>query len=66
MDLTSLMSIMLEIYRRDIIVLLIGKLVLLTGLFLACFSPKNRPLVDSSQMTNLILTPEEKTHRARP
>jgi|GEM_PF-4995549 len=53
-------------YRRDIIVLFVGKLLLLTGLFSACFSPKNRPLIGSSQMTSLLLPLEEKTHNARP
>ena len=53
-------------YRRDIIILFIGKLILLIGLFWVCFSPKNRPLIDVPQMTNLILNTEEKPPHARP
>ncbi len=52
-------------YRRDIIVLFIGKLILLIGLFLACFSPKSRPAIGASQMTTLILNTEEKPSHAR-
>jgi hypothetical protein len=50
-------------YRRDLIVLFVGKLILLIGLFLACFSPKNRPHVCSKEATNFILS--EETHHAR-
>ena len=53
-------------FRRDITILLIGKLILLAGLFLFCFSPKNRPRIDSEQMTNLILPPKEKVPDVRP
>jgi cbb3-type cytochrome oxidase subunit 3 len=53
-------------YRRDIIILFIGKLILLIGLFWVCFSPKHRPFIDASEMTNLILNTEEKTPHARP
>lgn len=53
-------------YRRDIIILLIGKLTLLIALFWVCFSSKNRPLIDVPRMTNLILNTEEKLPHARP
>jgi hypothetical protein len=53
-------------FRRDIFLLLTGKLILLAGLFLACFPPKSRPKVDSSQMANVILCSKEETSDARP
>lgn len=58
------LGIMPRTYRRDLIVLFVGKLILLIGLFLACFSPKNRPQIGSKEATNLILSKEE-THNAR-
>ena len=53
-------------FRRDITILLIGKLILLAGLFLFFFSPKSRPRIDSEQMTHLILSPKEKVPNVRP
>jgi len=53
-------------YQRDIIVLFIGKLILLIGLFWICFSPKNRPLIGTLQTTDMILNTEEKIPHARP
>ncbi|MBX9805316.1 MAG: hypothetical protein K2Y18_06145 [Alphaproteobacteria bacterium] len=51
-------------YRRDLIVLFIGKLILLISLFLACFSPKNRPVIGPSQMTGSLLNLPEKAPHA--
>lgn len=52
-------------YRRDIIVLFIGKLIVLIGLFMVCFSPKSRPAIGASQMTKFILNTEVKPSHAR-
>lgn len=46
-------------YRRDLMVLFVVKLILLTGLFLACFSPKSRPPIGPQEAANLLLTKEE-------
>jgi hypothetical protein len=53
-------------FRRDITILLVGKLILLTALFFFCFSPKSRPRIDSEQMTDFILPPKEKAPNVRP
>ena len=52
-------------YRRDLIVLFVVKLILLTGLFLMSFSPRNRPHIGTLEATDLILSPKEALH-ARP
>lgn len=55
-----------KVFYRDIIFLLIGKLILLAGLFFTCFSPKTRVYVASSQMEALILNPQKDTSNVRP
>jgi hypothetical protein len=57
--------IMPKTYRRDLIVLFVVKLILLTGLFFACFSPKNRPAIGAPEATNLILFNKEVGSDAR-
>jgi len=52
-------------YRRDLIILFIIKLILLIGLFLACFSPKNRPTIGAQEATDLILLNKEVAPDAR-
>lgn len=52
-------------FRHDLIILFIGKVILLVGLFLVCFSPKNRPNIDAAQMTTMILCAKEKAPDAR-
>ena len=52
-------------FRRDLIILFIGKVILLAGLFLVCFSPENRPNIDAAQMTAMILCIKEKAPDAR-
>jgi len=49
------LKIMQKTYVRDITVLFIVKLILLTGIFFISFSLKDRPVVDSSQMSKHIL-----------
>jgi hypothetical protein len=61
-----MLGALLKTFRRDITILLVGKLILLTVLFLFCFSPKSRPRIDSEQMTDFILAPKEKAPNVRP
>lgn len=52
-------------FRRDLIVLFVGKLIILAGLFLICFSPKTRPQIDPLQVSNKIFNSKEMIHDAR-
>jgi len=56
---------MLKSYRRDIVILFAVKLILLCGLFFLCFSPKNRPKVSATEMTNALLLNSQESSHAR-
>lgn len=51
---------MIRIYCRDLIILFTGKLILLAVLFFSCFPPKSRPTMGDHQMSQLLLSDEEK------
>ena len=53
---------MLKSYQRDIAILFAVKLILLSGLFFLCFSPKTRPKITPTEMTNALINSEESSH----
>jgi len=53
-------------FRREIIILFIGKLFVLGILFSLCFSPKTRPGIDAPKMADAILCTKEGAPNDRP
>lgn len=53
-------------FRREIVILFLGKLVVLMGLFFFCFSPQTRPHMDANKISARVLGEKKGMPDVRP